>query len=367
MYPMYVLVILKSNKIMTDKLKINAIELLKKLISTQSFSGEEDETAAIIANWLESTGVSINRSMNNIWATNKYFDETKPTILLNSHHDTVKPNKSYTRDPYEAKVEDGKLYGLGSNDAGGCLVSLLSIFVYYYNRTDLKYNIIVSATAEEENSGDNGISSILSTLPEIDFAIVGEPTTMNLAIAEKGLVVVDGCAKGIPGHAAHTNTVNPIYKAIKDINWIENYKFPLVSEFLGEVKMSVTQINAGQQHNVVPAECNFVIDVRVNDRYTNQQVFDIIEKNTESNLVARSFKLNSSSIPKEHEIVLAGQKQGREIYGSPTLSDQARLHCPSLKLGPGDSTRSHSSDEYIYISEIEEGIDLYIKILNEIL
>lgn len=352
---------------MINRLKLDALELLKKLISTKSFSGEEDLTAEAIGNWLQSYDITFSRDGNNIWAKNKYYDESKPNILLNSHHDTVKPNKSYTRNPYEPTVEDGKLYGLGSNDAGGCLVSLIATFAYFYNQKELKYNIILSATAEEENSGDNGIASILDTLPDIDFAIVGEPTAMNLAIAEKGLIVIDGCAKGIPGHAAHTNTVNPIHKANKDINWIKKYKFPLESEFLGEVKMSVTQINAGQQHNVVPAECNFVIDVRVNDKYTNRQVFEIIEANCESQLVPRSFKLNSSSIPKGHEIVSAGLKHGREIYGSPTLSDQARLIFPSLKLGPGESVRSHSADEFILISEIEEGIDLYITILNEIL
>ncbi len=351
----------------TDKLHNSAIELLKSLIITPSFSGEEEKTAEIISSWLSNCGVKINRSKNNIWATNKYFDQTKPSILLNSHHDTVKPNKAYINNPFEAFEKNGKLFGLGSNDAGGCLVALMSTFVYYYEKKDLNYNLILAATAEEENSGANGLNSLLKKLPECEFAIVGEPTGMNLAISEKGLLVIDAYAPGIAGHAAHENTENAIYNAIQDINWIRNYDFPKISETLGKVKMSVTQINAGEQHNVVPAVCHFVIDIRINECYTNKTIFDIINKHTKSELQARSFNLNSSSIDANHPIVQAGKALGKTTYGSPTLSDQAVLGCPSLKLGPGQSARSHSADEFICLKEIKEGINTYINILNKIL
>ena len=349
------------------KLHEKATELLKKLITTQSFSGEEDQTALLIIQYLESFGIKTNRIKNNVWATNKHFDSSKPSILLNSHHDTVKPNKGYTNDPFDAKVEDGKLYGLGSNDAGGCLVSLLSLFAHFYESENLKYNLIIAATAEEESSGTNGLRSILEDLPPFEFAVVGEPTQMQLAIAEKGLLVIDGYAPGKAGHAAHENTENAIYNALEDIQWIKSYAFPKVSEVLGKVKMSVTQINAGSQHNVVPADCHFVMDVRVNEHYSNQEVFAIIDQHTKSRMEARSFRLNSSSIPLDHPIVQAGIALGRSTYGSPTLSDQANLSCPSLKLGPGDSTRSHQANEYIYLSEIEEGVDIYIKLFKTIL
>ncbi|MBV1888264.1 MAG: M20 family metallo-hydrolase [Urechidicola sp.] len=352
---------------MINKLTINAIELLKNLISTQSFSKEEEGTATLIETWFNSENIPFKRSENNIIAYNKYFDKNKPTILLNSHHDTVKPNLAYTKDPLNAHIEDGKLYGLGSNDAGGCLVSLIATFTYFYLQENLKYNIVIVASAEEENSGANGLNSTLSQLPKIDFAIVGEPTLMNLAIAEKGLVVFDGVVKGTPSHAAHPNNDNSIYKTMKTLEWFRDYKFEKVSEVLGEVKMTVTQINAGKQHNVVPAETHLVIDVRVNDKYSNQEVFDIIKENTPCEITPRSLRLNSSSINKKHPIVQAGIAMGRETYGSPTLSDQSVLSCESLKLGPGDSTRSHSADEFIYVDEIKEGINLYIKLLNKII
>ena len=352
---------------MEKEITIKAIELLKQLIQTPSFSEEEDETATIIEQWLIDFGIKTNRNQNNIWAINKYFDTNKPTILLNSHHDTVKPNKAYTNDPFDAKEDDGKLYGLGSNDAGGCLVSLMSLFVHYYEHSDLQYNLVIAATAEEEISGKKGIASLLELLPPISFAVVGEPTEMQLAIAEKGLLVIDGYAGGVSGHAAHENTENAIYNALEDIVWIKNYEFPNISKELGKVKMSVTQINAGSQHNVVPSECHFVIDVRVNDAYQNKEVFDIIDKHTKSKLEARSFRLNSSSINSNHPIVKAGITLGRKTYGSPTISDQALLSCPSLKLGPGKSARSHSANEFIEIEEIEEGIKLYINIFKQIL
>lgn len=352
---------------MIDTITHKAIDLLKKLIQTQSFSGEEDKTANLLSSWLSDFTIESKRSKNNVWAVNKYFDSAKPSILINSHHDTVKPNKGYTNDPFEVIVKEGKLYGLGSNDAGGCLVSLMALFIHFYERKDLKYNIVLAATAEEESSGDNGLNSLLSELPPIEFAVVGEPTEMHLAIAEKGLLVVDGYAPGISGHAAHENTENAIYNALEDIQWIKNYEFPEISEALGKVKMSVTQIKAGEQHNVVPPTCHFVVDIRVNDAYNNQEVFKTVDDHTKSKMVARSFRLNSSSIPIDHPIVQAGIEMGRKTYGSPTLSDQSVLSCPSLKLGPGLSTRSHSADEFIYLQEIEEGIALYIQLFNKIL
>ncbi len=345
----------------------SAIELLKELIKTPSFSGEEEETAKLIISWLDRFNIEWYRDKNNIWAFNKHFDPNKPTILLNSHHDTVKPNKGYTNNPFDAKEVDGKLFGLGSNDAGGCLVSLMALFAHFYNHNNLKYNLILASTAEEESSSVNGLKSALQFLPSINFAVVGEPTQMNLAIAEKGLLVVDGYASGISGHAAHENTLNAIYNAMDDINWIRSFQFPKVSDILGKVKMSVTQINAGVQHNVVPADCHFVIDIRVNECYTNNEVFEVLNVNTKSTLIPRSLHLNSSHIAVEHPFVQAGIQLGRLTYGSPTSSDQVHLNCPSVKLGPGDSTRSHSANEFIYLKEIEEGIDIYIKLFNKIL
>lgn len=352
---------------MIKTLTNNAIELLKKLIQTQSFSTEEEGTAVLIENWFNTENIPFERSGNNIIAYNKHFDKSKPTLLLNSHHDTVKPNAAYTKNPFDAHVEDGKLYGLGSNDAGGCLVSLIATFTYYYSQENSKYNIVIVASAEEENSGQNGLNSTLKQLPEIEFAIVGEPTLMNLAIAEKGLVVFDGVVKGTPSHAAHPNNDNSIYNTIKTLEWFKDYQFEKVSEVLGEVKMTVTQINAGKQHNVVPAKTHLVIDVRVNDKYSNQEVFDILNEQGPCELKPRSLRLNSSAIDKNHSIVQAGIEMGRETYGSPTLSDQAALSCQSLKLGPGDSTRSHSANEFIYVHEIEEGIKIYIELLSKIL
>jgi len=351
---------------MINQLTIEAIELLKNLISKQSFSGKENETGLLIMQWFSSHDIKFESDKHNVWAKNKYFDASKKTILLNSHHDTVKPNKGYTKDPLNPEVIDGKLYGLGSNDAGGCLVSLLATFTYFYTKENLNYNFVIVASAEEENSGSNGLNSMLKIIPEIDFAIVGEPTLMQLAIAEKGLMVLNCEAKGTAGHAAHGIGDNAIYNAITAINWFQNFEFPKVSETLGKVKMTVTQIEAGHQHNVIPASCKYVVDVRVTDAYNNQEVLDIIKSNVISEVCPKSLRLNSSSIPKNHPIVKAGIKLGRETYGSPTLSDQAVLTCPSLKLGPGQSLRSHTADEFIYINEIEEGIDLYIKILNEI-
>jgi acetylornithine deacetylase len=349
-------------------LKTEALALLKQLIATQSFSSQEEDTAAHIENWFKHHKIDFKREKNNIWAVNQNFDEKKPTLLLNSHHDTVQPNNGYTKDPFEPIVENGKLFGLGSNDAGGCLVSLIATFTYFYAEKDLNYNLVLVASAEEENSGPNGLNSMLAIIPNIDVAIVGEPTQMHLAVAEKGLVVFDALVKGTPSHAAHPNTNNAIYNCISVLEWFRDYKFERVSEVLGEVKMTVTQINGGKQHNAVPADVALVVDVRVNDKYINQEIADVLaEKSPCATITPRSLRLNSSSIPKEHELVQAGIAMGRETYGSPTLSDQATLTCSSLKLGPGDSTRSHSADEFIYIKEIEEGIDIYIELLTKII
>ncbi|MCA0933475.1 M20 family metallo-hydrolase [Lutimonas saemankumensis] len=352
---------------MKNELGKEAVGLLIDLINTPSLSGEEDKTALILERFLERKSISFNRNGNNIWSLNQCFDASKPSILLNSHHDTVKPNKGYTRDPYKASIEDGKLFGLGSNDAGGCLVSLISAFIYFYQKKDLKYNLVLLASAEEENSGENGIRSMIPLIPEIDFAIVGEPTLLDLAIAEKGLLVLDCYAHGEAGHAAHIRGDHAINKAMRAINWFESYTFPKISETLKDTKMTVTQINAGSQHNVVPATCHFVVDIRVNDHYSNEEVLSIVKDHVSVEVKERSLNLNSSSIPENHEIVQAGIKMGKQIYGSPTLSDQANLKCPSLKLGPGDSLRSHKADEFIYEEEIYQGIELYIKLLEQIL
>jgi len=348
-----------------ETLTQEAITLLKKLIETPSFSSEEDKTALLIESWFDQNNIPFKRENNNIWAFNKNFDKDKPTMLLNSHHDTVRPNKAYTKNAFKAIVEDGKLYGLGSNDAGGCLVSLLATFVHFYAVEDLPYNIVVVASAEEESSGKNGLNSVLKHLPELECAIVGEPTLMQLAVAEKGLLVLDVVVKGTPSHAAHENDNNSIYNTIPVIEWFRDYKFEKISTVLGPVKMTVTQINAGKQHNVVPAETDLVIDIRVNDSYTNQEVLDTVRAHVNAEVKPRSMHLNASSIPVTHGLVQAGIALGRTTYGSPTLSDQSVLSCKSLKLGPGDSLRSHSADEFIYVNEIIEGVELYIKILDD--
>ncbi|KJD32518.1 acetylornithine deacetylase [Tamlana nanhaiensis] len=353
---------------MIEQLTKDAIELLKNLIETPSFSSEENETALHIEAWFKHQNIDYKRTKNNVWAVNKHFAEGKPTLLLNSHHDTVKPNSAYTKDPFKAIVEDGKLYGLGSNDAGGCLVSLLATFAYFYNQEHLKYNLVIVASAEEESSGPNGLNSMLSVIPKVDVAIVGEPTLMNLAVAEKGLVVFDAVLTGTPSHAAHPNDDNVIYKSIEALQWFKDYKFEKGSEALGDVKLTVSQINAGKQHNAVPADLNLVIDVRVNDAYSNAEIAEILQNEAPvTSITPRSLRLNSSSIPVDHDLVKAGIAMGRETYGSPTLSDQAVLSCSSLKLGPGDSTRSHSADEFIYLNEIEEGIKIYVDLLNRVI
>jgi acetylornithine deacetylase len=343
-----------------------ALSLLKKLIGTPSFSKEEDKTADIIEAFLQQKGIKTQRKLNNIWAYNQHFDASKPTILLNSHHDTVKPNSAYTKDPFSAEECDGKLYGLGSNDAGGALVSLIATFVHYYPQENLKYNICLATTAEEEISGVNGLELVIPDLGPLDFAIVGEPTLLDLAIAERGLVVLDCVATGKAGHAAREEGDNAIYKALKDIEWFRNYRFAKTSTLFGPIKMNVTIINAGTQHNVVPATCEFTVDVRVTDAYKNEEVLKIIRQNVSCEVHPRSIRLKPSAIDVNHPVVQAGIALGRKTYGSPTTSDQAVLDIPSLKVGPGDSARSHTADEFIYVSEIEEGIATYINMLKEI-
>lgn len=350
------------------------IELLQRLVGVQSFSREETATADLLQHFLAEHQVDVMRQHNNIWALNSHFDARKPTILLNSHHDTVKPNSGYTRNPFDGAIEDGKLYGLGSNDAGGSVVSLIGAFLYFYNKQGLKYNLILALTGEEECSGSNGIEALLPILRDkcsvggISFAIVGEPTQMQLAIAERGLMVLDCVASGKAGHAARNEGDNAIYRALKDIEWIQNYRFDKISPLFGQVKMSVTIIEAGTQHNVVPAECKFTVDVRVTELYSNEEVLNIIRANIDSAVTPRSVRLRPSSISAKHPIVKAGLKLGRTTYGSPTTSDAALLvGISALKMGAGDSARSHSADEFIFVEEIHQAIEQYIKMLDEMM
>ncbi len=349
-------------------LQQEAIALLKQLIATPSFSKEEEKTGDILAAYLTSKNVPVQRLQNNIWAVNKHFNPDKPTLLLNSHHDTVKPNKSYTLDPFSPIEKDGKLYGLGSNDAGGCLVSLIATFLYYYGQEGLSHNIVLAATAEEEISGHNGIELLLPSLGRIDWAIVGEPTKMQLAVAEKGLLVLDCTAFGKAGHAAREEGENAIYKALPDIVWFQNYRAPKVSDLLGPVKMSVTVIDTDNKaHNVVPSQCHFVVDVRVNELYTFEELLEIIRSNVACEVTPRSLRMRSSGIALDHPVVESGIRMGRTCYGSPTTSDKALMPFAALKSGPGDSARSHTADEFIFLQEIEEGIVGYIELLKPIL
>ena len=349
-----------------NPLYLLAVDLLKKLISTPSFSKEEDRTAEILEDFFKKQEIATQKSGNNVWALNKHFDSTRPTLLLNSHHDTVKPNSGYTRNPFTSTIEDGKIYGLGSNDAGGPLVSLIATFLHFNERTDLPYNLIMAATAEEEISGANGIESIWSLLPKIDCAIVGEPTLTEVAFGEKGLLVLDCISRGKAGHAAREEGDNAIYKAIPDIEWFRTFQFPKISTALGKVKMSVTVIHAGQAHNQIPPECNFTVDIRVTDAYTLEEVLDVVKKNVVSKVTARSLRLSPSGIPKTHPLAESAKKIGKKLYGSSTTSDQALIPVPSIKMGPGDSARSHSADEYIYLTEIEQGIKSYIELIEKL-
>ena len=343
----------------------DAIALLSEMISIESFSRDEKNLADFLERYLEERGYTVSRSANNIWLMSPGFEPSRPTILLNSHIDTVKPVSAWTRNPFEPTIENGKLYGLGSNDAGASVVSLLHAF-FYLSAHPQRYNLIFAATAEEEVSGKNGIESLLNELPAIDFAIVGEPTEMHAAVAEKGLMVLDCVAYGKAGHAARNEGENAIYKALADVAWFQNHQFEKVSDLLGPVKMSVTQINAGTQHNVVPDKCSFVVDIRSNELYSNVDLLVEIQKNVSCEVTARSTRLSSSATPLQHAVVTSALKLNRQLYGSPTLSDQALMPFASMKMGPGLSARSHTADEFISLNEIEEAIELYIKLLDKL-
>ncbi len=340
-----------------------AVDLLIRLIRTPSFSREEGEAATLIQAFLAARGVAAQRYKNNVWAISQHFDAAKPTILLNSHHDTVKPGAGWTYDPFEATLEGDKLTGLGSNDAGASAVSLLAAFLYFQGSNN-PFNLICAITAEEEISGANGIRSVLPDLGKIDLGIVGEPTGMNLAIAEKGLIVLDCTAHGKTGHAARDEGENALYKALEDIQWLRGFEFSEVSPLLGPVKTTVTQIGAGTQHNVVPDRCQFVIDVRTNELYQNQEIIDFLRSKLQSEIVPRSTHLNSSRISENHPLIRKAVAMGKGLYGSPTLSDQAVMPFETLKMGPGESARSHTPDEFIRVSEIRAGIRDYIELLT---
>jgi acetylornithine deacetylase len=342
-----------------------AKDLLAQLIACPSLSREELGTAQILVNFFEGQGIPSQRLENNVWASNLHFDAAKPTILLNSHHDTVKPNASWTFDPFKATEQDGKLIGLGSNDAGASLVCLIATFVSFYAVENLGFNLIIAATAEEEISGTGGIEALLKSeeFPPIDFAIVGEPTDCAMAIAEKGLMVVDAKVKGIAGHAARNEGVNAIYLALEDIKNIQNHSFARFSDLLGPVKTTVTVINAGKQHNVIPDVCEYVIDCRVNECYTLEEVLAELKSLVQAELTPRSIRLYSSKMEESHPLVQAAKSLGIPLFGSPTLSDQALLTIPSAKIGPGHSGRSHTADEFIFLDELKQGIQTYQNLL----
>ena len=362
-----------------SQLQNDATELLKKLIATPSFSREEDKTAQILEDFFAESGIPHQRYINNVWAVNKFFDTEKPTVLLNSHHDTVEPNPKYTIDPFTPLEKDGKIFGLGSNDAGGCLVSLIATFRYFYDKENLPFNVVMACSSEEEISGVNGIEALLGfkgfldSVNELSFkepkkhwcGIVGEPTQTELAVAEKGLLVLDVTAHGKAGHAARNEGVNALYRAVKEIEWFRTHHFDKKSEWLGKVKMTVTSVSTqNKQHNVVPDSCHYVVDIRIPDCYAHEDILEIIRDNIESEIKPRNFRLKSSSIPVDHPIVASGMALGRKPFGSPTCSDKAFMQFPALKCGPGDSARSHTADEYIFVKEINDGIIFYIDLLK---
>lgn len=350
-----------------DHLTQEAVSLLQRLIIIPSVSRDEARAADEIESFMASAGLSPRRHGNNVWALSPCWDDSKPTILLNAHIDTVKPVSTWTRDPFTPAVEDDCLYGLGSNDCGGGLVSLLMVFKHLMSVEPSQAgaaNLLFLASCEEEVSGKDGISSVLPLLPKIDVAIVGEPTGMQPAVAEKGLMVIDGVACGKSGHAARNEGVNAIYEALDDLLWLRDYRFEKVSPLLGPTKMTVTVLHSGTQHNVVPDKCEFTIDVRTNEYYTNEEVFEFLQGKTKSELKARSFRLHSSSIPEDHPLIRRCVDMGMKPFGSPTLSDQALMRCPSFKLGPGESSRSHSADEFVKISEIRYAVETYLRLLS---
>lgn len=340
-----------------------SLELLKELIRIPSLSREEDKTADLLAQLLTEKGFKAQRKGNNVWAMQNGRDPSKPLVLLNSHHDTVRAGSSWSRDPHTPVIEDGKLFGLGSNDAGGPLVSLLGVF-FALTQTPQSYDLCFLASAEEEVSGKGGVPLVLKQLGDVDLAVVGEPTSMDMAIAERGLLVLDCIARGKTGHAARGEGENAIYLAMKDIDWFRNYELEKRSQVLGGVNMTVTMIDSGSQHNVVPDECRFVVDVRPNDQYTNEEVLQIVRDHVTSEVHPRSVNLNASGIDPDHAIVQKGRSLGMRIYGSQTMSDQVHMNFPSIKIGPGDTRRSHTPDEFIYVKEIEEGLQTYFNLLN---
>lgn len=349
-------------------LQQEAKQLLAKLIGIPSFSTEEHKTADLLQAYLHQKKVKTERKKNNVWAMNLHYDAAKPTLLLNSHHDTVKPNKGFTLDPFTPIEKEGKLFGLGSNDAGGCLVSLIATFLHYYEQENLPYNIILVASAEEEISGFEGIELVLPLLPKIDFGIVGEPTLLEMAIAERGLLVLDVVSTGKAGHAAREEGENALYKILPDIEWFKTYQFEKVSDLLGKVKMSVTVIETeNKQHNVVPNNCKLVVDVRVNELYSFEEVLETIGKNVQSTVTPRSLRMRSTGISLDHVLIKAGISLGRGYYGSVTTSDKALMSFPTLKMGPGDSSRSHTADEFIFLAEIDAGIIAYIQLIDKMM
>lgn len=348
--------------------------MLQELIATPSLSKEEDKTATCLERFLEARSIPFHRVLNNVWACNAFFDAAKPTILLNSHHDTVAANAAYTRDPLQPTIEDGKLFGLGSTDAGASLVSLLATFIYFYSEESFPYNLVFAASAEEEISGQGGIEKLFTEQDFVaclghpgSFAIVGEPTEMHLAIAEKGLLVIDCIAHGKAGHAARNEGDNAIYKALDAVEWFRTYQFEKISPVLGEIKMTVTSFNTpNKAHNVIPSQCSFVVDIRVTEMYSHEEVLATIEKYVDIEIIPRSTRLRSSSISIDHPIVKAGVALGKETYGSPTTSDKALMPLSSLKCGPGFSGQSHSADEFVKISDIEEGIKFYVALVGSL-
>ncbi len=344
--------------------KYEAQELLKKLISTPSITKNEADTAALLCEEMQQRGYSPQRVGNNVIAYNRHFSPDKETVVLCSHHDTVRPNENYTRDPFEPSVSDGKLFGLGSNDAGASLVSLFAAFDHLFLREDMRYNVALLFTAEEESSGVNGMSVMYERVHRPLLFVIGEPTSMDVAVGERGLMVLDCEVEGISGHAAHENTVNPIIEALSDIEWFDSYRFERESALLGRVKMSVTVIAAGTTHNVVPGKCSFTVDVRSNGCYTNKEILELIKQHVKCSIKARSTRLNPSAIDESHPFVRCCVENGSRTFGSSTLSDQALVPSDSVKIGVGDTTRSHTSDEWVYLAEIEEGIDRYIAILE---
>jgi acetylornithine deacetylase len=342
-----------------------AIDLVSDLVRTPSFSGEEHATADLLAHWLRARGATVHRKGNNVWSFGETVDEAKPTLMLCSHHDTVRPVASWQRDPFDPLMTEGRIIGLGSNDAGGCVAALCMTFLALRKRGDLPFNVLLVLSAEEEIAGDGGLVSVMEEVGSVALAIVGEPTDMALAVAEKGLLVLDCTAYGVAGHAARSTGVNAISIAMRDIDWIERQVFPDESPLLGPVKMTVTQIEAGTQHNVVPDRCRFVVDVRVTERYTHEEILDTLRTHLLSDVQPRSMRLRPSAIPDDHPIVRAAADLGFACFGSPTMSDQAMLAIPSVKIGPGRSERSHTAEEYVTIEELERGLRMYHDLIHK--